>query len=66
MKFLSKPTDSEGNTLATEKYVDKAISSTSGGGNSLIIEDTTNNKKYSAVIKLINGKPAIEYEEVAV
>ena len=32
MKFLSKPTDSEGNTLATEKYVDKAVSSTSGGG----------------------------------
>ena len=65
MKFLSKPTDSEGNTLATEKYVDKAVSSGSGG-NSLIIEDTTNSKKYSAVIKLINGKPAIEYEEVAV
>ena len=24
MKFISKPTDSEGNTLATEKYVDNS------------------------------------------
>ena len=25
MKFLSKPTDSEGNTLATEKYIDNSL-----------------------------------------
>ena len=28
------------------------------------VEDETNNKKYDAKLKIINGKPVLEYEEV--